>query len=49
MLSKSLEQYVDNPALRRAHGSRGRAVVNERFSLARMIATYDDIYRELAA
>ena len=49
MLSKSLEQYVDNRALRHAHGSRGRAVVNERFSLARMIATYDHIYRELAA
>ncbi|MBK8961147.1 MAG: TIGR03088 family PEP-CTERM/XrtA system glycosyltransferase [Proteobacteria bacterium] len=48
-LSATLERYVDQPALRRAHGEQGRAVVTARFSLARMVATYDDIYRELAA
>lgn len=48
-LGTHLERYVDDHRLRLAHGARGRAMVTARFSLERMIATYDEIYRELAA
>lgn len=48
-LSALLEAYVDNPAMRREHGAEARAAVTAQFSLERMIATYDEIYRELAA
>ncbi len=48
-LTTTLARYVDNPDMRREHGLAARAAVTERFSLARMIATYDQIYRELAA
>lgn len=48
-LMAALERYVDDPALRLRHGARARAIVEERFSLDRMLAAYDGVYRTLAA
>lgn len=48
-LSSALEAYVEDRELRHAHGKQARAAVTARFSLPRMIAAYDEIYRELAA
>jgi glycosyltransferase involved in cell wall biosynthesis len=41
-------RLLDDDALRRAMGQRGRALVAERFSLERMVADYEALYREIA-
>lgn len=48
-LIQALERYIDDSALRRAHGRRGRELVESRYSLNRMVAAYDRLYREIAA
>ncbi len=48
-MALAIEHYVDDPALRAAHGQRARERVLEHFSLERMLGAYDDIYRRLAA
>lgn len=47
-LSVAIERYVDDPALRARHGAHGRALVESRYSLSRMVADYDAVYRALA-
>ena len=41
-------RLLDDDGLRRAMGQRGRALVAERFSLERMVADYEALYREIA-
>lgn len=48
-MSAAIERYADDATLRARHGARGRALVEERYSLSRMIADYDAVYRRLAA
>lgn len=48
-LSAAIERYVDDAALRARHGAYGRQLVETRYSLPRMLADYDEVYRRLAA
>lgn len=48
-LGDAMERYVDDPALRDAHGTAGRQRVERQFSLAAMLRAYDAEYRRLAA
>ena len=48
-LSAAIERYVDDAALRVRHGAYGRQLVETRYSLPRMLASYDEVYRGLAA
>ena len=48
-LSAAIERYVDDPMLRARHGAQGRALVESRYSLSRMVADYDAVYRALAS
>ena len=47
-LSRALEVYIDDVALRHRHGAQGRALVEERYGLPRMLGDYDKVYRALA-
>lgn len=47
-LSHALERYIDDCALRLAHGRRGRELVESRYNLNGMVAAYDRLYREVA-
>lgn len=44
-LARAILDYVRQPAVRREHAWRARAVAVERFSLANMVQRYADIYR----
>ena len=44
-----LAEYVDSPRLVESHGSAAREKVEARFSLARMMAAYDQLYRRMLA
>jgi len=46
-LAAGLQRYLDEPGLRRAHGSAGRRRAQENFSLDAMVQRYLDIYDEL--
>lgn len=46
-LARALLAYLDDPASLRAHGQEARRIVERRFSLARMVADYEDIYSRL--
>lgn len=46
-LAAGLERYLDEPGLRRAHGTAGRRRVQDSFSLDAMVQRYLDIYDEL--
>jgi len=46
-LTTALRQLIDQPQLRRRFGTRARAVVLERFSLAKMIEGYESLYDEM--
>lgn len=48
-LSAAIERYVDDAGLRARHGAYGRYLVESRYSLPRMLARYDAVYRRLAA
>ena len=48
-LRSALRTLAARPALRRSLGERGRARAAERFDLARMVARYEALYRELVA
>lgn len=43
-LARELRKYVDDPALRRDHGQRARAIVEQRHTLDAMVRTYLDVY-----
>lgn len=44
-LAAALERYLDDEALRTAHGAAGRARVENEFSIQRMVDAYDNLYR----
>jgi sugar transferase (PEP-CTERM/EpsH1 system associated) len=44
-LAAAILDYIDRPALIRAHGEAGRAAVLAKFSLATMVENYDRLYR----
>jgi len=44
-LADQMLRYAADPALARRHGRAGRQVVERRFSIDRMIADYEDLYR----
>jgi sugar transferase (PEP-CTERM/EpsH1 system associated) len=46
-LARLLAGYIGEPALRRAHGGAGRQIAVERFSLAEMVARYQELYLRL--
>jgi sugar transferase (PEP-CTERM/EpsH1 system associated) len=46
-LARLLAGYIGEPALRKAHGATGRQVAVERFSLAEMVARYQELYLRL--
>jgi sugar transferase (PEP-CTERM/EpsH1 system associated) len=46
-LEAGLQRYLDEPGLRRAHGTAGRRRVQDNFSLDAMVQRYLDIYDEL--
>lgn len=46
-LVAGLQRYLDEPGLRRAHGTAGRRRVQDNFSLDAMVQRYLDIYDEL--
>jgi sugar transferase (PEP-CTERM/EpsH1 system associated) len=48
-LVQAIAPYARDPALARAHGQAGRARVEQRFSLDRMIERYHRLYLELVA
>ena len=48
-LSTAIERYVDDAALRARHGAHGRQLVENHYSLPRMLSNYDEVYRRLAA
>lgn len=45
-LARLLGEYLDNPALRRAHADVARRRALERFSLDAMVASYQAVYQE---
>ena len=47
-LGRALEAYVDDAELRARHGEQGRALIEQRYGLARMLRDYDRVYGELA-
>jgi len=49
MLAAALSRYVDNQALRLAHGSAGRARVCERFHIAACAKAYLELFAEVGA
>jgi len=48
-LARAIERYVDDPALRVQHGSNARVRIVREFDLQHMVASYDRVYRQLAA
>lgn len=48
-LSRAIERYLDDPALRAAHGAAGRARVEAEYGLDRMVARYAELYEALLA
>lgn len=46
-LAQHLNDYLQRPALRRAHGDAARARAEQRFSLHTMVRAYDALYRDL--
>ena len=46
-LTASLERYCNDPELVRAHGARGRALAEEKFSLTSMVSQYLELYDTL--
>ncbi|KAB8050431.1 TIGR03088 family PEP-CTERM/XrtA system glycosyltransferase [Janthinobacterium rivuli] len=46
-LSRLLDDYLTQPALRLAHGAAARRVAVERFSLPAMVAHYQSVYQQL--
>jgi glycosyltransferase involved in cell wall biosynthesis len=46
-MAARLGDYVDQPALAAAHGQAGLARIQERFSLAAMMAAYSRVYDAL--
>jgi sugar transferase (PEP-CTERM/EpsH1 system associated) len=44
-LAAAIGRYLTDPGLAVAHGSAGRARVEREFSLERMLASYDELYR----
>lgn len=46
-LAGILHRYVQDAALRRAHGEAARRVAQERFSLTAMVANYQGVYEQL--
>lgn len=45
-LVSALLRYIENPELRRRHGTAGRARAQANFSLGAMVARYLDVYRQ---
>lgn len=43
-LAQAMKRYLEQPALRHAHGTAGRAVIEERFSMQAMVQGYLDVY-----
>lgn len=43
-LAQAIQLYFEQPALRHAHGTAGRAVIEERFSMQAMVQGYLDVY-----
>lgn len=48
-MAQAIERYADEPALRERHGRQAREHVLARFSMARMLESYDTVYRGLVA
>jgi sugar transferase (PEP-CTERM/EpsH1 system associated) len=48
-LAREILEYLADPALTRRHGRAGRQIVERRFSLDRMVADYEALYRRLLA
>lgn len=48
-LSHALEAYADDAGLRARHGAQGRALIEQRYGLPRMLRDYDRVYGELVA
>lgn len=48
-LAQAIESYVDDPQLRRAHGSAGRVLAENEFSLNSMVRSYVSVYDQLLA
>ena len=46
-LTSALRRLVDQPALRRRFGERGRAVAAEQFTVQKMLTAYEDLYEQL--
>lgn len=46
-LAQAIGRYVQDGAMRAAHGGRARQVALERYSLGNMVSRYAEIYREL--
>jgi sugar transferase (PEP-CTERM/EpsH1 system associated) len=46
-MSQALLAYVDDAAMRNAHGSAARALAEDEFSIARMTVRYQEVYDEL--
>lgn len=46
-MSQALLAYVDDAAMRSAHGSAARALAEDEFSIARMTVRYQEVYDEL--
>lgn len=47
LLAKAINELLDDEGTRRAMGTEGRRIVEERFDIRRTAAAYADIYREL--
>ncbi len=44
---EALEQYIDQPELRLEHGQRGRSLIEQQYSMEKMVNAYDSIYRKV--
>jgi glycosyltransferase involved in cell wall biosynthesis len=47
-VAEAVGQLFDNPAVARTMGAAGRARVREQFTLERMVAALDELYREVS-
>jgi glycosyltransferase involved in cell wall biosynthesis len=46
-MARAIRDYLSHPGVRRKHGERGRRHVEERFTLNRLVASIDGLYRAL--
>lgn len=46
IMADAIQRYVDDPALRLAHGAAGIKRINLLFSMDKMVSAYEDVYRK---